>query len=275
MDRPEPDTDLEISDLPGTRNYRISRTSPFVRALARQPRLRSRLWQAATAGSVLVLLLIVLSGSFPQLEQGFLKLFMRPSPALRERHSDFEALEITTQYQQRKVLAWYASTPPVVPLTSGLEAVPQYCLQYTLTQAFDSPPFPPGVGGAPMWVTGFSGPAGQHAVLDRLSRALLPQSGWYQRMQLVSATNYPGTITLQGGAEGSNLPLWFSAYPRGTGLIRSITVNPLDSGISNHTTGDQQWGVSSIDLYIARAGCYYLTATWAGGSWTAYFAAGR
>jgi hypothetical protein len=274
----QPAFDLEISDLPGA-----PRAPAFVRALAVRPRLRSRLWRAATVGLALTLLFVSLSGSFPRLEQSFLRLFTHAAPTTAAEvqvQSVIAEEGVTSQINSKKVIVWFASTPPVVPLTAALDPLPRYCLHYTSTLAFAAPSFPPGVGSGPMWVTGFAGQSGQRAVLNHLRRAKPPQFGWYEQLQLVSETNFSGSITLQGGAQGGGLPLWFGAYPPGgssdvAGLIPIITTNPLDASVSNHTTGDQQWGTRLINLYIAQAGCYYLEATWAGGSWIAYFEAGK
>jgi hypothetical protein len=182
-------------------------------------------------------------------------------------------------FYTRKTLIWNASTPPVVPVSATLDPLPRYCLRYTSTKAFD-PSYAPGIGGDPMWVTGFSRTAGEQAILNHMRRAQPPQSGWYQQLQLVVETTFPGPVTLQGGVVGSNLPLWFGVYPtgispRGVGLIDTITVRPLDPSLSNHTAGDQQWSTRPINVYIAEAGCYYLEATWPGGGWIAYIMAGR
>ncbi len=259
----------------------MPRAPALVRALAVRPRLRLRLWQTATAGLILALLFLSLSGSFPQLSQNLLSFFAHPTlTTAAQQHGEAVGLEMTARYYQKKVIQQDDISPRFVPVTATLDAVPQYCLQYTPTQAFNSPSFPGGVGGSPLWVTGFSGTAGQPAVLNHLKRAQPPQLGWYELLQLVSETNYPGAITLSGGVDGSDMPLWFGTYPPGitprdAGLILTITVNPLDTSVSNHTTDDQQWSIFPLNVYIPEAGCYYLKATWTGGSWTAYFMAGK
>jgi len=274
--------DLEISDLPDPGEKRRMPHAPaFVRALAVRPRLRLRLWRIATAGLILALFFLSFSGSFPQLGQNFLSFFAHPTPTTAApQHSEAAGPGMTSRLYQKNVIQQDDISPRFVPVTATLDAVPQYCLQYTPTQAFYSPSFPGGVGASPLWVTGFSGTAGQPAVLNHLKRAQPPQLGWYELLQLVSETNYPGAITLSGGLDNSYIPLWFGTYPPGitphnAGLILSITVNPPDTSFSNHTAGDQQWSILPFNVYIPKAGCYYLKATWTGGSWTAYFMAGR
>ncbi|HLX59581.1 MAG TPA: hypothetical protein VKR83_21385 [Ktedonobacteraceae bacterium] len=279
MNEPEhDDIELEISDLPGASSRRrtpFTGAPPFLRALAARPATRMRLWQAATAGCILALLFFTLSGNLSFLQRSFSGLFMHttPAPAAQPgRIIVLENIESQSQLDTKNVNIWDASKPPVVPQSATLDAAPQSCLQYTLTQNFDSPSFPAGVGGEPMWVTGFNG---SHATLNHLTRAQPSQLGWYQQIQLVGETNFNGTITLHGGIAGSLVPLWFGYYAGGGRLIRTVQVNPIDTSISNHTTDDQQWGIFPINLYIARAGCYYLQATWEGGNWIVYFAAGR
>jgi hypothetical protein len=285
MDETELDAnqiDLEISDLPGTQQNQTRRAPAFARALIAQPRLRARFWRAGTAALTLILLFLVLSGSFPQIQQSLLNLFSRPSPtAVIVQPGGPQGFPLHGHLKTSITIA-VNSKPQIVPLTEALGFVPPVCLHTTPTQAFDAPSFSPGLGALPMWVTGFStSAAGQRAVLDHLQRAQPPEAGWFQQVLLVSSTNFTGAITIQGGIEGSILPLWFGVFPPGIaprssfGLIQTITVRPLDISVSNHTTDDQTWSILPINLYIAQAGCYYLKATWNTGSWTAYFAAGK
>ena len=69
--------------------------------------------------------------------------------------------------------------------------------------------------------------------------------------------------------------MWFGFDLHEKHLIDYYQFNPVDSSVSNHTTDDQQWNIRPINLYISQAGCYYLQASWDGGSWMVYFAAGR
>ncbi len=276
------ESDLEISDLPGLgEKWRTPRALAFVRALAARPRLRLRLWRTVTLGLILALLFLSLSGSFPQLSENLLSFFAHPKPATAQpQHSEVIDVGMISLLNHKKVVQQDDVSPRLVSVTATLDALPQYCLRYTPTQNFNSPSFPGGVGSSPLWVTGFSGRAGQPAVLNHLKRAQPPQLGWYELLQLVSETNYHGAITLSGGFDGSDMPLWFGAYPPGitlndAGLILTIIVNPLDISVSNHTTSDQQWSILPFNVYVPEAGCYYLKASWTGGSWTAYFMAGR
>ncbi|HEV2580490.1 MAG TPA: hypothetical protein VGT44_06520 [Ktedonobacteraceae bacterium] len=284
LDLHQNDIDLEISDLPGTDHNPASRAPAFIRALAEHPRLRVRFWRLGTAALAFILLVLVLSSSFPQIQQGLQYLFAPPSPTATIQLPGLSSAQAIPLHGRQKTSITIAvnSKPLIVPLTEALGPVPSACLHTTPTRAFDAPSFSPGLGALPMWVTGFSNPAaGQRAVLDHLQRAQPPEAGWFQQVLLVSSTNFTGAITIQGGIEGSILPLWFGVFPPGIaprssfGLIQTITVHPLDASFSNHTTGDQAWSILPINLYIAQAGCYYLKATWNTGVWTAYFAAGK
>lgn len=265
------DFELEISDLPDTGNARQAPT--FVRMLVARPRLRSLFWRAATVGCAVILIFLALNGNFSMLRQNLLSLFVHATPVATVQSSEVIISQgATFQSGAQNKVSWIAMAPPVVTAYGTLGQVPQSCEQYTTPQNFDSPAFPPGVGGSPMWVTGFAGP---RAVLNQLVRARSPQYGWYQQLELVSESNYAGTVTLQGGIVGSGFPLGFGVFPHSEYLITSISVKPMDTSVSNHFGGDQQWGVLPIHVYIMEAGCYYLQATWDGGSWTVYFAAGR
>src|SRR5437763_5504246 len=84
------------------------------------------------------------------------------------------------------------------------------------------------------------------AILNRLVRAKPPQYGWYQQLELVSETNYTGTVTLQGGIVGNTFPLWFGTFPQSEALINAISVKALDMNVSHHFGDDKQWGIVSI-----------------------------
>jgi hypothetical protein len=265
------DFELEISNLPDTGDAR--RVPALVRMLAAHPRLRARLWAAATGGLALILLLLSLNGNWFLLQKNLSSLYAHPTPVPTVQSAQVVIVqEVSSQFDTKKVIIWNASTPPVVADYETLGQVPQSCPQDTIAQNFASPAYPAGVGSSPMWVTGFAGP---RAVLNHLVRADPPLWGWYQQLALVSETNYAGTVTLQGGIVGNTFPLWFGLAPHDGELITSISVNPMNTSASNHFGADQQWGVLPIHIFIAEAGCYYLQATWDGGSWTAYFAAGR
>jgi hypothetical protein len=280
------DNELEISDLPGyerRRDHQDMRPFSFTRisyTLSQRPQLRRRIWQAGTAGGALLLIAFVLFGSLPQIGQDMLGLFERTPPSTGQAAqlspqsvslSSVDMQGIISQFHAHKVIYWEASTPPVVPLNSTLTAAPQNCLYSTPLSDFASPLYPPGVGSSPAWITGFTG---TNAILNHLSRAPRPQDGWYAPLLIVSETNFAGDIVLRAGIASSSFPLWFSRQSS-SNLVRTVTLHPLDPSLSNHTTGDQQWSATLVYLYIPRAGCYYLDASWNGGSWVAYFAAGR
>ncbi len=264
---------LEMSDLPGANRRR--RVPAFMRTLAARPALRMRLWQAGTVAIMLCLLFVVAPGFLPLLQRNLSSIFAHPTvqlAATSPSSSQGISQNMPSQFNTKKVIFWDSSTPPAVLKFATLDTAPQDCSQYTILQNFAAPTLPAGIGSSPLWVTGFTGP---RATLNRMTRANPPVLGWYRQLQLVGETNYSGTITLQGGIVGSAFPLWFGYYPHGGELITTISLQPADSSLSNHTTDDQQWNARPLNLYIARSGCYYLQATWNGGAWTAYFAAGK
>lgn len=259
------DFEVEISDLPDVKKQ----PSQWLSLLEMSPVLRKRASNFVIAVCSLLLVYLVVFGAFPDLSSSLPGLFARPaSTPLASIASQNE----TQGFSLKKVLFWRISTPPSVPLNGTLEAAPQTCRRYTTLQNFDAPAYPAGVGGSPLWVTGFSGP---HALLNHFVRATPPHFGWYERLTLVVATNYATPITLRGGTIGTSAPLWFGVYPHNLGLITYIVVNPADLNASNHFSEDQSWSSLPIALYIAHAGCYFLQASWAQGSWTVFFAAGK
>ena len=123
-----------------------------------------------------------------------------------------------------------------------------------------------------MLVIGFGGP---DAILTNFTHAQPPEIGWYKRIVLLSETNYAGTVTFRGGEMDDGTPIWFGMKQHNQGPITTFTVLPLNSSASNHTGSDEEWGLSTASLYIPRAGCYFLIATWPEGEWVVFFAAGR
>ena len=141
------ESDVEISDLSGAEHYRLLRAPAFVRALVVQPRLRMRLWRTATVGLALVLLLVVLSGSFSDIGQAFQNLFAQPLPTAAVQPIISASPGITLHgHLKTAITIAVNSKPQIVPFTEALGSVPHTCLYSTPTQLFDAPAFPAGLG---------------------------------------------------------------------------------------------------------------------------------
>ncbi|HEX6479612.1 MAG TPA: hypothetical protein VF043_12265 [Ktedonobacteraceae bacterium] len=278
------DFELEIIDLPESEKPELSgiaaplatwasRLSPSIR--------RKRTLPLAMIGIIVALIVLVVLGGIPSTWNRALSLFAHPTPtpAITSGSSlstEEPAITGSGRIIGRsgvKIFIWNSNngTPQVLPVQDNLGPAPQNCPQNT-TQGFDSPPFPAAAGGTPLLITGFNGSG---TTLNHLKRAKHPELGWYQQITLQLASNYPNVVVLQGADMNLNAPLLFDTIPSDLGLTALLMLDPGDSSLSNHTAGDQQWISFTTNVYVPAAGCYYLSANWADGSWMIYFAAGK
>lgn len=267
--------EIEITDLPGraASSRQIAILMQFFRA---RPALRARLWWFSTAVCLALLLAQVVFANVPNWRVDIAQLFVHPTPS----PSSMSYLAVATDiaippdaaklFRGKKGLYWRVTTAPIVPLDGVLGPAPTFCQQSSITKNYNAPTFP-GLGGGPLWITGFDGP---RAVLNQLPRATPPQYGWFQQVLLIIPTDFTGRLTLTGGAMGNIAPLWFSRFPFKE-RVMLIAVNSLDHTPPGDTFTDHRWNITPVDLYITRADCYYLQAIWPGGSWVVFFAAGK
>jgi hypothetical protein len=278
------DFELEITDLPASERPALPGiAAPLATWASRlSPRIRpKRTLPLATVGIIVALIVLVMLGGMPSAWNRAISLFTHPTPTPAITYGSSVPTEQTAisgsgriiGRSDIKVFIWNSNngTPQVVPVQDNLGPAPRDCPQNT-SQGFDSPPFPAAAGGAPLWITGFNGLG---TTLTHLKRAKHPELGWYQQITLLLASNYPNVVVLQGGDMNKNAPLLFDTIPSDFGLTALLMLDPGDSSLSNHTAGDQQWISFTTNVYVPAAGCYYLSADWADGSWTIYFAAGK
>lgn len=275
------DFELEITDLPESEKPELSgiaaplatwasRLSPSIR--------RKRTLPLAMIGIMVALIVL---GGIPSAWNRALSLFAHPTPTPAITYGSSVPTEQTAIAGSIKIIGrsdvkifiWGSNngTPQAVPVQDNLGPAPQDCPQ-NAAQGFNSPPFSAAAGGTPLWITGFDGSG---TTLNHLKRAKQPELGWYQQITLLLASNYPNVVVLQGADMNKNAPLLFDTIPSDQGLTALLMLDSGDSSLSNHTVGDQQWISFTTNIYVPAAGCYYLSADWAGGSWTIYFAAGK
>jgi hypothetical protein len=168
-----------------------------------------------------------------------------------------------------------AATPTPTPTSLAASAanvgpVPQNCPPGPTPKNVDPLEFGPGVGGSPVWAIGFAGP---HATihLNGLSEdPSLVQYGWNYKILWSVGLNYTHPVVLRGGLLSDGTPLWFRI-----GDQPPVTAPVLDPRYPGTLTGsDAGWAEFPSYLLIPKAGCYYLEASWPGGSWRITFAAG-
>jgi hypothetical protein len=258
---------VEITDLdPIEKPSRFSRM--FV-ALEKRPWLRKRFSRMIITGCTVLLILLVLYSTFSSVRG--LKLDFLPQQV--PTHSTALATTTATPIDQYafnpedEVIWTLGDSSPFIP-SATLDPAPDDCPAVSQTQPFEVKGVPHAAGSSPVLVIGLGGP---HAVLTHFTHAQPPEIGWYKRIILLTETNYAGTVTFRGGEIHDGTPIWFGMKQSSQVPITTFTVLPLNSSVSNHTGSDEE----TATLYIARAGCYFLMATWPKGEWVVFFSAGR
>jgi len=301
------DLDVEITDLPATNEDEDSITSVgtgeemggregnhghlttnlgYLRS--RLPR-KVRMLRQAIVGVAILLMLGVVLESVPSSRDALLGLFPRPTPTPTPAIVKREFGRFGNFYSGAIIIAGdisISSTPiagatvipwnPNTPIANVLDPPPQACPSANVPQDPDSVDSPYGnrVGGPPLWVMGFAGYFEAIATLTSFTRANPPKYGWARQVTLMLDGNAEGPVMLQGARLQDGTPLLFSDPNSGQDPTTFLTLNPGISSVSN-PDGGLIGGIALISLYIPASGCYYLKASWAGGSWEAIFAAGR
>lgn len=257
-DETKDDLDVEITYLEPIEE--ASHVSKVLMAWEAHLFLRKRVWRLALASSTLLLILLVIFSTFPSARDLNSNFFSRLSPDHLSRSvSATTTLDTSYVYSRELVIALSPVTStPLTPSTT-LGPAPQDCILDTQARSIDFKGVPNALGGSPVWVIGFGRSS---ATLNHLKHAQPLEIGWYQRITVLTETNYAGTVTLRGGELSSHTPIWFGMRNHNQGPITSFTVQPLNTDVSNHFGSDQQWGLLTTTLYIPMAGCYFLTATW-------------
>ena len=262
---------VEISDLDP-----IERSSSFLSmfvVLQKRPSLRKRFWRIAIASCTVLLILLVLFSTFSSVRDQTFSLFSRSAPT----HSTALITKTDTPvdmygYNAKEETIWtLGSSSPFIP-SATLDPAPDDCPMISQTHPFEFKGAPRTVGSSPVLVLGFGG---SDAILKNFAHAQPPEIGWYKRIILLTQTNYAGRVTFRGGEMHDGSPIWFGMKQHSQIPNTTFTVSPLNSSISNHTGTDEEWGLTSATMYIPRAGCYVLLATWPEGGWVVYFSAGR
>ena len=283
-DAADDDFELEITDLPENERPALpgiaaplatwSRLSPSIR--------RKRVMPLVTVVIIAALIVLVAVGGIPSAWNRALSLLAHPTPIPATTSGSSLSTEQPPARtgsgriigrSDVKIFIWGSNngTPQVVPVQDNLGSAPQDCPQNT-AQGFDSPPFATAAGGTPLWINGFNGPG---TTLNHFKRAKDPELGWYQQITLLLASNYSNVVVLQGADMNKKAPLLFDTTPSDQGLTALLMLDPGDSSFSNHTIDDQSWIVMTTNVYVPASGCYSLSARWADGGWTIYFAAGK
>ena len=265
------DQSVEITDL--AQIEKLSRFSRMFVALEKPRSLRKQFWRITITSCTVLLILLVLFSTFSSIRSVAFSYLLR----LASTHS---TAPVTTSassvdpypFDPKDEVVWtLGDSSPFIP-SATLGPAPDDCPASSQTQPFNSKGAPQAAGSSPVLVIGLGGP---HAVLTHFTHAQPPEIGWYKRIFLLAETNYTGSVTFRGGELRDGTPIWFGMKQYNKGPITTFTVLPSNSSISNHTGSDEEWGISTATMYIPKAGCYFLMATWPEGSWVVLFSAGQ
>ncbi len=127
-------------------------------------------------------------------------------------------------------------------------------------------------GSSPVWAGGFIGPHATLAWLPPVTSPIHNQYGWGHKLLWVVADSVKGLVTIHGANLRDGSPLLPSAD--GQAPTSTLTLLVLDPQDPHRAMYVDQWAEFPGGLTIPKAGCYYLEATWPGGSWRITFAAG-
>ena len=164
------------------------------------------------------------------------------------------------------------SPTPTLPKPPPLGLAPQDCPSSPVLKRIDTPASL--LGTPPTWVGGFLG-SSHPLLLFGENHTLYPwvqydEHGWEHKFLYVVGPAYTEKVTLHGANLRDGAPLWLTADNVPT-TTTSLALDPQDPTVVNRP-GD--WVEFPGGLDIPKAGCYYLQADWAGGSWRIMFAAG-
>ena len=268
------DIELAVVDLPPAR---FSRVSGALTTLGSRLSPRKRLWRLATAGSTVLLALLLVLGIFPSTRAWVSSPFVHPAPTLPVTYA------LKQESSQIEIIGYGPDSPPLAQATAifwDTNATPgpapqgQSCLAEPVRGLSDE------VGGAPVWIVGFGGPgATLHLSPTPLPVSAFPNKfGWAAAITLEIQSSYTGLITLSGGSRSNDLPLvlGFGLDPS-QGQLFSIALGTQQPVISPGppSTFKARRTAWNITIYVPAAGCYFLRATWPGGGWIINFAAGQ
>lgn len=135
-------------------------------------------------------------------------------------------------------------------------------------------------GAYPVWGYGFTRTGGGHVTLDYGIEKpphldYFPGYGWSHKFSLIFADGFRGRVTLHGGELGGSAPLRFMGPGSSQGRSSATRVLVLDVAKLRalFTKPPHPFQIPS-DIAVPHAGCYYLEAQWARGTWRLVFAAG-
>ncbi len=151
---------------------------------------------------------------------------------------------------------------PTASSPTALTRAPRDCPTSQAAQTV-LPGISPVMGGAPVW-------ASLSAIVHIPSYSTYTRFGWPWEIVWEVGPSYTSSVALRGGSLRNSTPLWFQFAGDPT-IAPVLDPNHPDHPVSNVGDGWAEWGSY---VFLPATGCYYIEATWPGGSWRLDFAAG-
>lgn len=173
-------------------------------------------------------------------------------------------------------IAIATATPTPEPTLFGgasaiLGPVPQTCPTGPTPRSIDGN-FGAAVGGSAVWGIGFAGPYATLEWLPEQASETHHSDGWDHKLLWVVQNNVKGLVRIHGANLSDSSPIYPDAEQEETSSTPTeMVLNPQNPDLINQV---DQWDEFPGGLDISKAGCYYLEASWPGGSWRITFAAG-
>ncbi len=287
------DFELEISDLPPNRrsHYLLLKLVAFSRRLRavfptfraardddraappqiRRARRRAGIGRALTTCGICATILLLIVGNVPNLRSQVLGFFEpRQVSVVAANTSNFGPVPVT--------IGRFGSASGGslrIYISDGSGQLPASCPRLSPLHTFTTPLDPPGLGGGPLWISGFVGPT---ATLVNLQPTVMSQTvgnafiGWYETVAVFIQKGFTGGITLRGQSQGNGGAVMFS-YANSLIFHPSLTLSLGKAG-SGQIDLEGSWEMIPINILVSNAGCYSLQASWPNNGWIQYFAAG-
>src|SRR5579872_1303442 len=274
--------ELEITDLPpeiaqsSKQNSLGDRWLPFFERVRARVPFNRRLRRVSIAVVIVLLTLIFLLSSLPDLRAAIAGFFKSNGPSTQTTNSSSVFI-----FSPDNVNGAGEQVPAVLTVipegTVGVTPGPKWPLP-PAAMPTDCPLGPivndlHTVGSTPIWITGFSGPQARIHLPNTPSRSIPQWHGWAVHLVITVPTDYPDAVTITGADILYGRPLFFQADPN-PAVIPVLILNPAQpSGL--HSVVDGEQGISwNVTMYVYASGCYVINTAWPDGEWNFHFAAG-
>lgn len=164
-----------------------------------------------------------------------------------------------------------SSTSPSPKVARSLGPPPRGCGAPRLSRSAVSPNYAPLLGRAPVWFGPYLSVDERRSTFHVLADAPRTERGWRVKFLWVIGPAQDAPVTLRGGdlSGEHQVPLELE----GAEVAASATLDPERPGaLPDPSSGFKEF---PSYLYFPAAGCYFLEASWPGGSWKIAFAVGR